>query len=173
MTTKIAILMTIPKQSLALFRRGGTPGVYSAALLWDKQFDPRRQRGNLMPSKRTVERARKDARRGKAATTQAGEFVREEMEHARSGKHRVKNPKQAIAIGLSKARRSGVNLKPPKKGRTSAATRKKAERDYQRGQSALRKSGASSGAKKRSAGRKSGTHKRAKRSSATSRSRSR
>lgn len=63
-----------------------------------------------MPEKRTLDRARKDKREGKAPTTQAGEFVREEMEHAKSGKHPVKNRKQAIAIGLSKARESGVDI---------------------------------------------------------------
>ena len=89
-----------------------------------------------MPEKRTIQRARKDAREGKAPTTQAGEFVREEMEHIRKGKHGARSTKQAIAIGLSKARRSGVKLAPPKKGTTSAATRKKAERDVKAGQSA-------------------------------------
>ena len=66
-----------------------------------------------MPEKRTIERARKDARAGKAPTTQAGEFVREEMHHVRKGKHGAASTKQAIAIGLSKARRAGVKLKPP------------------------------------------------------------
>jgi predicted transcriptional regulator len=70
-----------------------------------------------MPEKRTVERARQDARQGKAASTQAGEFVREEMEHVQEGKHAVSSRKQAIAIGLSKARRAGVKLGPPKKGK--------------------------------------------------------
>ena len=88
-----------------------------------------------MPEKRTIERARKDARQGKAPTTQAGEFVREEMDHIREGKHGARNTKQAIAIGLSKARRAGVKLPPPKKGKTSEATRTKAQRDYRKGQS--------------------------------------
>lgn len=87
-----------------------------------------------MPEKRTIERARKDAREGKAPTTQAGEFVREEMDHIREGKHGARSTKQAIAIGLSKARRAGVKLPPPKKGAASAATRKKAERDVKAGQ---------------------------------------
>jgi hypothetical protein len=87
-----------------------------------------------MPDKRTIERAKKDKRQGKAASTQAGEFVREEMEHVREGKHGAKSQKQAIAIGLSKARRAGVKLPPPRRGRTSAATRKKAARDYRKGQ---------------------------------------
>jgi hypothetical protein len=75
-----------------------------------------------MPEKRTIERAREDAREGKPPSTQAGEFVREEMDHMREGKHRVSSPKQAIAIGLSKARRAGVKLPPPKKGRASKKT---------------------------------------------------
>ena len=89
-----------------------------------------------MPEKRTIERARKDAQEGKAESTQAGEFVREEFEHIREGKHGARSPKQAIAIGLSKARRAGVKLPPPKKGKTSAATRSKAERDSAKGQKA-------------------------------------
>ena len=67
-----------------------------------------------MPEKRTIERARQDAREGKAPTTQAGEFVREEIDHIREGKHGARSTKQAIAIGLSKARRAGVKLAPPK-----------------------------------------------------------
>jgi hypothetical protein len=82
-----------------------------------------------MPEKKTVERARKAKREGKAPSTQAGEFVREEIEHIREGKHGAKNTKQAIAIGLSKARRSGVKLPAPKKGTTSERTRKQAKRD--------------------------------------------
>ena len=64
-----------------------------------------------MPERKTLQRARRQRRRGKAASTQAGEFVREEMHHVRSGKHGAKNRKQAIAIGLSKARRSGVKVR--------------------------------------------------------------
>jgi hypothetical protein len=82
-----------------------------------------------MPLKKTIERARKDKREGKAESTQAGEFVREEIETIRKGKHGARSTKQAIAIGLSKARRAGVKLKPPAKGTTSAATRKKAVSD--------------------------------------------
>ncbi|HZQ63588.1 MAG TPA: DUF6496 domain-containing protein [Casimicrobiaceae bacterium] len=82
-----------------------------------------------MPWKTTLERAAKDKREGKAPTTQAGEFVKEEMEHIRRGKHGARSAKQAIAIGLSKARRAGVDLPPPKEGTTSERTRKKAERD--------------------------------------------
>jgi len=88
-----------------------------------------------MPEKRTLERAREDAREGKSASTQAGEFVREEIHHIREGKHGAASPKQAIAIGLSKARRAGVKLKPPRRAKTSASTRHKAARDYEKGQS--------------------------------------
>jgi hypothetical protein len=87
-----------------------------------------------MPERKTLERARKDKREGKAPSTQAGEFVHEEIEHVREGKHGARSTKQAIAIGLSKARRAGVKLKPPKKGETSARTRKSAERAYRAGQ---------------------------------------
>ncbi len=86
-----------------------------------------------MPEKKTLERVRKDKREGKAPSTQAGEFIREEMEHIREGKHGARSTKQAIAIGLSKARRAGVKLKPPRPGTTSAATRKQAKRDLAKG----------------------------------------
>src|SRR5262245_46518097 len=89
-----------------------------------------------MPEKKTIERAMKDKREGKSPSTQAGEFVREEMEHIREGKHGARSTKQAIAIGLSKARRTGVDLPPPKKGQTSERTRKSAERAYARGHGA-------------------------------------
>jgi hypothetical protein len=82
-----------------------------------------------MPEKRTIQRARKQKRRGKAGSTQAGEFVREEMHHVRRGKHGARSTKQAIAIGLSKARRSGVKVGTPRKGRASATTRRKAAQD--------------------------------------------
>ncbi len=88
-----------------------------------------------MPEKETLKRARKDKREGKAASTQAGEFVREEIEHIREGKHGARSPEQAIAIGLSKARRAGVNLPPPEKGEASAATREQAKKDLKRGSS--------------------------------------
>jgi uncharacterized protein DUF6496 len=81
-----------------------------------------------MPTKRTIERARKDARQGKSPSTQAGEFVREEIEHVREGKHGARSARQAIAIGLSKARRAGVKLKPPKKGQASEETRENARK---------------------------------------------
>ena len=95
-----------------------------------------------MPEKQTVARARRARREGKAPSTQAGEFVREEIEHVREGKHGARSAKQAIAIGLSKARRAGVNLKPPGRG-TSKQTRRRAARD-------LRKSGRSSPSPRRS-----------------------
>jgi hypothetical protein len=82
-----------------------------------------------MPEKKTLARARRDKREGKSASTQAGEFVKETIDHIRQGKHGARSTKQAIAIGLSKARRAGVKVKPPAKGKTSAATRKKAEQD--------------------------------------------
>ena len=77
-----------------------------------------------MPEKETLERARRDKREGKSPSTQAGEFVREEIHHVREGKHGARSPEQAIAIGLSKARRAGVKLPPPKKGTTSASARR-------------------------------------------------
>src|SRR5438445_2689913 len=92
------------------------------------------ERGKAMPEKETMERARQDRREGKSPTTQAGEFVREEMHHIREGKHGARSTKQAIAIGLSKARQAGVDLPPPRKGKTSERTRKSAERAYARGQ---------------------------------------
>src|SRR5436853_2194703 len=85
-----------------------------------------------MPEKKTVERAREDARQGKAPSTQAGEFVREEIHHVREGKHGVRSPRQAIAIGLSKARRAGVDLGTPK-GSESEETRAQAARDTAKG----------------------------------------
>ena len=87
-----------------------------------------------MPEKKTVERAKEDLREGKRPSTAAGEFVREEMHHIREGKHGAKSTKQAIAIGLSKARRAGVPLEPPSEGQTSERTRESAERAYEVGQ---------------------------------------
>ncbi len=88
-----------------------------------------------MPDKETMDRAEEDKREGMSPSTQAGEFVREEMHHVREGKHGARSTKQAIAIGLSKARRAGVKLGAPKKGRASASTRRKAARDVRRGKS--------------------------------------
>lgn len=87
-----------------------------------------------MPDRATVRKANEDMREGKSPTTAAGEFVHEEIEHVREGKHGARSAKQAIAIGLSKARRAGIPLKPPKEGKTSAGTRQRAERDYEKGQ---------------------------------------
>ena len=86
-----------------------------------------------MPEKETLERARKDKREGKAPSTQAGEFVREEIEHIREGKHGARSTKQAIAIGLSKARRAGVELPPSETA--SKATKKQAKRDLRKAKS--------------------------------------
>jgi len=86
-----------------------------------------------MPEPGTVRRAQRDLKEGKSPFTAAGEFVREEIEHVREGKHGARSLQQAIAIGLSKARRAGVPLPPPKKGRTKESTRKSAEREYERG----------------------------------------
>ena len=110
--------------------------------------------GTNMPEKRTIERARRAAREGKAPTTVAGEFVREEIEHVRRGKHGARSSKQAIAIGLSKARRSGVRLPPPKTGQgISAGTRKRAQRDLKRGENpkpaSAKRSAATAGALRR------------------------
>jgi hypothetical protein len=87
-----------------------------------------------MPEKKTLRRAKKDKQEGKSSSTQAGEFVREEIEHIRKGEHGARSAKQAIAIGLSKARRAGVKLKPPAKGEASEKTRKSAEQAYEKGQ---------------------------------------
>ena len=87
---------------------------------------------DIMPEKKTIESARKDKREGKAPSTQAGEFVREEMEHIREGKHGARSAKQAIAIGLSKARRAGVKLPSPENGAAPETTRRKAKRDLQK-----------------------------------------
>jgi hypothetical protein len=92
-----------------------------------------------MPERQTLERVKKDRREGKAPSTQAGEFIREEMHHIREGAHGARSTKQAIAIGLSKARRAGVDLPPPKEGTVSEKTRKSAERAYEAGQSHPRK----------------------------------
>jgi len=83
-----------------------------------------------MPERETVERAREDAREGKSPSTQAGEFVREEFHHIREGKHGARSAQQAIAIGLSKARRAGVKLAAPK---GPAAVRQKAKQDDEAG----------------------------------------
>ena len=90
-----------------------------------------------MPEEEVIERAREDEREGKSPSTQAGEFVREEMEHIREGKHGARSPEQAIAIGLSKARRAGVKLPPPKRG--TQRTKRQAKRDLTKGRTARRR----------------------------------
>jgi Family of unknown function (DUF6496) len=91
----------------------------------------------VMPEEEAIERAREDEREGKAPSTQAGEFVREEMEHIREGEHGARSPEQAIAIGLSKARRAGVKLQPPKRGKDR--TKRQAKRDLAKGRAGRRK----------------------------------
>lgn len=114
-----------------------------------------------MPEKATIEKAKRARRAGKAPTTQAGEFVREEIHHVREGKHGARSPRQAIAIGLSKARRAGVKLPPPEKGEATEATRRSAKSALKRSAShkkpsvkraraartALRREGRSAGSK--------------------------
>ena len=90
-----------------------------------------------MPEQEVIERAREDEREGKSPSTQAGEFVREEMEHIREGEHGARSPEQAIAIGLSKARRAGVKLPPPKRG--TQRTKRQARRDLTKGRTARRR----------------------------------
>src|ERR1051325_5236571 len=100
-------------------------GWYSSCIIYRKVF---------MPDKKTIERAKRDEREGKSASTQAGEFVKAEIDKIRKKEHGARSAKQAIAIGLSEARRAGVKLKPPKKGSVSENTRKSAESAYKKGQ---------------------------------------
>jgi len=134
-----------------------------------------------MPEKETLERARKDKREGKAPSTQAGEFVKEEIEHIREGKHGARSTKQAIAIGLAKARRAGVEL-PPSEG-SSEETKEQARRDLRKGKSGKKTSTKRSRASRKALkkeGRKAASkeslssqaRKAAKKRSAASRSRS-
>lgn len=109
-----------------------------------------------MPERKTVEKARAALREGKRPTTAAGAFVREEIEHVRRGKHGARSPQQAIAIGLSKARRAGVPLPPPPKGKAKERTRRSAENAYEAGRNkrkprapSSRRSAAARGALKR------------------------
>src|SRR4026208_1825200 len=108
-----------------------------------------------MPEKETLERAQQDKAEGKAPSTQAGEFVREEIDHVREGKHGARSTKQAIAIGLAKARRAGVDLPPPEEGQASKSTRRQAARGRRKGKGAsktkksAKRSGAASKALKR------------------------
>src|SRR6266567_410802 len=92
-----------------------------------------------MPEKTTVERARRAKRQGKSASSQAGEFVREEFHHVREGKHGARSPEQVIAIGLSKARSAGVKLRAPRKGKASAKTRRNAKLALKRARSQKKK----------------------------------
>lgn len=87
-----------------------------------------------MPEKPTLERAKRAKAEGKAPTTQAGEFIKEEMEHVKQGKHGIKSTKQAVAIGLSKARKAGVDLPPPKSGKVKAKTKSSQTSAYKKGQ---------------------------------------
>jgi hypothetical protein len=145
-----------------------------------------------MPEKKTIERARRDRRQGKSPSTQAGEFVHEEIEHVREGKHGAASTKQAIAIGLSKARRAGVRLPPPKKAKSStrksaaSATRSRGRKPSARRGRAVRKAlkrqphrtassaalsrQAASAARRRPASARSAAAKRAARTRARSRS---
>src|SRR3954465_12822241 len=93
-----------------------------------------------MPKKSVINRARRDARAGKKPSTQAGEFVREEMHELKKGSGNVRSRKQAIAIGLSEARRAGVKLGVPRKGKTPDATRHKAQRDSDVGRGRVKSS---------------------------------
>src|ERR671935_844334 len=102
-----------------------------------------------MPEKETIERAKEDKREGKAPTTQAGEFVREEIHHVREGKHGARSPKQAIAIGLSKARRAGVKLPPPPSGSQAARKARHGKRRRPQNRPSARRAGAVSKALRR------------------------
>lgn len=86
-----------------------------------------------MPDKKTIQQANDDKKAGKSASTQAGEFVHAEIDKIRGGKHGARSAKQAIAIGLSEARRAGVDLKQPKKGTVSEATRKSSKAASKKG----------------------------------------
>lgn len=114
-----------------------------------------------MPEEEVIKRAREDEREGKSPSTQAGEFVREEMEHIREGEHGARSPEQTIAIGLSKARRAGVKLPPPKHG--SKQTKRQAKRDLTKGRTggrkkpSLKRSRATKRALKRESGRSAST----------------
>src|ERR1051326_3831599 len=104
-----------------MMRRAAMIAVALRGMSFAWRSDPLLRRG-IMPERKTIEAAQKDKEEGKAPSTQAGEFVREEMEHIRAGKHGAHSAKQAIAIGLSKARRAGVKLPPPEKGTVSEKT---------------------------------------------------
>src|SRR5258707_2747640 len=117
-----------------LVETSASPQYVAKASSWSglpKAFSKSRSCRRNTPSKRV----RRDKREGKSASTEAGEFVREEIEEIRAGKHGARSTKQAIAIGLSKARRAGVKFAPPKPSMTSKATRRKAQRDLEKADS--------------------------------------
>ena len=126
MARRVALTRASPLSALVQARRVRAFCMYAAEAS---------EQGIPMPEKETVERARKAKRAGKAPSTQAGEFVREEIEHVREGKHGARSTKQAIAIGLSKARRSGVKLPSPPRGAKATTKRsaKSATRAAKRG----------------------------------------
>jgi len=125
-----------------------------------------------MPEKSVIKRAHRDARRGRSASTQAGEFVREEMHHIRRGKHGARSTKQAIAIGLSKARRAGVKLRAPRKGTASAETRRHAQQDVRKGRAAGRRKPSRSRSRAVSGALRREAHRAASRSSLARQARS-
>ena len=114
-----------------------------------------------MPEKKTMAKARKDKREGKAASTQAGEFVHEEIEHVREGKHGARSAKQAIAIGLSKARRAGVKVPAKKSAGNKSAAKTSAGKKSTAKKSTAKKSAAKKSAGKSSAKKTSATRSRA------------
>ena len=122
-----------------------------------------------MPRKQTTEKAWQDRREGKSATTQPDEFVREEMDKIREGEHGARSPQQAIAIGLSEARRAGVDLPPPRKGKAKASTRRGAASRS----AAARKAARTKGAKGRSAAARKAAQTRTKRARKSTRKRRR
>jgi hypothetical protein len=124
----------LPGSAESLSRKSRVVARKRAILVDRKRYNRKAslRRASVMPEKKTIERAQRAKRQGKAPSTQAGEFVREEMEHIREGKHGARSTKQAIAIGLSKARRAGVKLPPPESGTVPEKTRQQAKREYAR-----------------------------------------
>jgi hypothetical protein len=117
-----------------------SPGVVQGLQFQGKSSNATTDRKpTAMPEKKTIEKAKQDKREGKSPSTQAGEFVHQEIEHVKQGKHGARSTKQAIAIGLSEARRAGVKLPPPKKGTVSEETRRKAEHDSEVGAKGAKK----------------------------------
>jgi hypothetical protein len=117
-----------------ILHAGSSETARARSAVLQETLEPENIEETVMPDEGTTSKAKQDLREGKSPSTAAGEFVHEEIEHVREGKHGARSPQQAIAIGLSKARRAGIPLKPPAKGKTSASTRQKAERDYEKGQ---------------------------------------